>query len=102
MPVLFAYLLINRENYLYQMKEGALMNNFRVGEEVYVIYRNPHAVNVANIEKAEIVEHPHSNQELALFLHDAYHPLAEDDAVFSSFEDAEELYNQLFNYKTHD
>ncbi|PMC35094.1 transcriptional regulator [Bacillus sp. UMB0899] len=78
------------------------MNEFKVGEEVYVIYRNPHAVNVANIEKAEIVEHPNDNQELALFLHDAYHPLEEDDAVFSSFKEAEELYNQLFNYQQYD
>ena len=78
------------------------MKQFKVGEEVYVIYRNPHAVNVANIVKAEIVEHPHNHQELALFLHDAYHPLAEDDAVFSSFEEAEKLYNQLFDYQQYE
>ncbi|MCM3408789.1 MULTISPECIES: transcriptional regulator SplA domain-containing protein [Bacillaceae] len=78
------------------------MDNFKIGEEVYVIYRNPHAVNVANIEKAEIVEHPTNQKELAIFLHDAYHPLAEDDAVFSSFEEAEELYNQLFDYQQFD
>ncbi|MCM3160203.1 transcriptional regulator SplA domain-containing protein [Metabacillus litoralis] len=78
------------------------MDNFKIGEEVYVIYRNPHAVNVANIEKAEIVEHPTNQKKLAIFLHDAYHPLAEDDAVFSSFEEAEELYNQLFDYQQFD
>ncbi|OAS86665.1 MULTISPECIES: transcriptional regulator SplA domain-containing protein [Metabacillus] len=77
-------------------------NNFQIGEEVYVIYRNPHAANVANIEKAEIVEHPNNPKELALFLHDAYHPLADDDAVFSSFDEAEELYNQLFDYQQYD
>ncbi|KKI93892.1 transcriptional regulator [Bacillus sp. SA1-12] len=74
-------------------------NNYQIGEEVYVIYRNPHAVNVANIEKAEVVEHPKNPNELALFLHDAYHPLEEDDAVFTSFDEAEELYNQLFDYQ---
>jgi hypothetical protein len=38
----------------------------------------------------------------ALFLHNAYNPLAEDAAVFSSFEEAEELYNQLFDYQQYD
>ncbi|APH05515.1 transcriptional regulator SplA domain-containing protein [Bacillus weihaiensis] len=74
------------------------MEDFRVGDEVYVIYRNPHAAVVANIEKAEVVEHPKNPGELALFLHDAYHPLAEDDAVFSSLDDAESLYNEIFHY----
>lgn len=78
------------------------MGNFRVGEEVYVIYRNPHAAVVANIEKAEVVQHPKNPHELAIFLHDAYHPLAEDDAVFSSFEEAEELYNEIFDYEQYD
>jgi len=48
--------------------------------------RNPHAANVANIEKEEIVQHPKNPEVLALFLHDAYYPLAEDDAVFSSLK----------------
>ncbi|MGM0873376.1 MAG: transcriptional regulator SplA domain-containing protein [Bacillota bacterium] len=69
-------------------------NNFQVGDTVYVIYLNPHAANVANIEKAEIVQHPKKPVELALFLHDAYHPLAEKDAAFLSLDEAEGLYNQ--------
>ncbi|MGM7720112.1 transcriptional regulator SplA domain-containing protein [Metabacillus sp. Hm71] len=77
-------------------------NHFQIGEEVYVIYRNPHAVNVANIEKAEIVRHPKNPNELALFLYDAYHPLEEEDAVFSSYAEAEKLYNQLFDYQQYD
>ncbi|WP_226666087.1 transcriptional regulator SplA domain-containing protein [Metabacillus litoralis] len=78
------------------------MGDFHVGDQVYVIYRNPHAAVVANIEKAEVVEHPKNPRELALFLHDAYHPLAEDDAIFSSFEEAEDLYNEIFDYQQYD
>ena len=50
---------------------------------VYVIYRNPHAANVAHIKEAEVVDHPLHEGELALFMYDTYHAFAEDDAVFS-------------------
>ncbi|MFC0270659.1 transcriptional regulator SplA domain-containing protein [Metabacillus herbersteinensis] len=72
--------------------------DFKLGETVYVIYRNPHAAIVANILSAEIVQHPINENEFALFLHDSYHPLSDDDAVFSSFDEAERLYNELFDY----
>ncbi|MDA1475763.1 transcriptional regulator SplA domain-containing protein [Bacillus changyiensis] len=74
------------------MKDG-----IQAGDQVYVIYRNPHAANVANIKEAEVVEHPLHDGELALFLYDTYHALADDDAVFSSYEEAEQLYRHLFD-----
>lgn len=55
---------------------------FKLGDEVYVIYRNPHAANVAHIKEAEVVDHPLHEGELALFMYDTYHAFAEDDAVF--------------------
>ncbi|MFN2745990.1 MULTISPECIES: transcriptional regulator SplA domain-containing protein [Bacillus] len=69
----------------------------KAGDQVYVIYRNPHAANVAHIKEAEVVEHPLHEGELALFLFDTYHAFAEDDAVFSSYEEAERLYRELFD-----
>ncbi|MFT0802355.1 transcriptional regulator SplA domain-containing protein [Bacillus swezeyi] len=71
--------------------------DFKAGEQVYVIYRNPHAANVAHIKEAEVVEHPLHEGELALFMYDTYHALAEDDAVFSSYEEAERIYRDLFD-----
>lgn len=70
---------------------------FKLGDEVYVIYRNPHAANVAHIKEAEVVDHPLHEGELALFMYDTYHAFAEDDAVFSSYEEAERLYRELFD-----
>lgn len=72
------------------------------GDKVFVIYRNPHAANVANIEEAEIVPHPKNGEDVALFVHNSYHPLTEEDAIFSSYKEAEELYNELFDYQQFD
>ncbi|AKL84153.1 transcriptional regulator SplA domain-containing protein [Bacillus atrophaeus] len=74
-----------------------MSNEFNAGDTVYVIYRNPHAANVAHIKEAEVVRHPYHEGELSLFLYETYHPLAADDAVFASYEEAEHLYNQLFD-----
>lgn len=52
--------------------------------------------NVAQIKEAEIVSHPYNEEELALFLLETYHPLAPDDAVFPTYEEAEALYQDLF------
>jgi transcriptional regulator of the spore photoproduct lyase operon len=76
-------------------------NNFQVDDAEYVIYRNSRC-QCRHYRKRRIVQQPKNPEELALFLHDAYNPLAEDDAVFSSFEEAEEIYNQLFDYQQYD
>ncbi|WLR43172.1 transcriptional regulator SplA domain-containing protein [Bacillus carboniphilus] len=68
------------------------------GDEVYVIYRNPHTPNVANIQQAEVVPHPKNGEDVALFLHESYHLLSEDDAIFPSYDEAEQMYNSIFDY----
>ncbi|MFD1018398.1 transcriptional regulator SplA domain-containing protein [Thalassobacillus hwangdonensis] len=68
----------------------------KVGDEVYIIYRNPHTPTVANIKQAEIVAHPHDADGKALFLHDAYHLIEENDALFQSEQAAELYYNELY------
>ncbi|MBM7703667.1 transcriptional regulator SplA domain-containing protein [Metabacillus iocasae] len=72
---------------------------YQVGDQVFVIYRNPHTANVANIQQAEIVEHPEQPGDVALFLHESYHLLSEDDAVYPTFEEAEQMYNKIFDYE---
>ncbi|MGX1194261.1 transcriptional regulator SplA domain-containing protein [Metabacillus sp. SLBN-84] len=74
----------------------------RAGDKVYVIYRNPHAANVANIQQAEVVDHPTEPGQKALFIHDSYHLLDEGDAIFPSYSDAEEMYNKLFDYEQYE
>jgi transcriptional regulator of the spore photoproduct lyase operon len=59
------------------------------GDEVYVIYRNPHVPSVSNIKAAEIVQHPKDPNALALFLNETFHVIEDDDALFSSQEAAE-------------
>ena len=77
-------------------------NDVRAGDKVYVIYRNPHAANVANIQQAEVVDHPTEPGQKALFIHDSYHLLDEEDAIFPSYSDAEEMYNRLFDYEQYE
>jgi transcriptional regulator of the spore photoproduct lyase operon len=67
------------------------------GDEVYVIYNNPHTPTVSNVKKAEIVQHPHNPDGLALFLHETFHVIEDDDALFSSEEAATRAYDQLYD-----
>ncbi|MDX8362595.1 MULTISPECIES: transcriptional regulator SplA domain-containing protein [Bacillaceae] len=71
----------------------------KAGDQVYVIYRNPHTPNVANIEQAEIVAHPENNNDVALFLHESFHLIDEDDAVYPTYEEAEKAFNNIFDYE---
>ncbi|AKO91854.1 MULTISPECIES: transcriptional regulator SplA domain-containing protein [Priestia] len=74
----------------------------REGDDVYVIYRNPHAATVANIQKAEIVQHPENKNDVALFIHESYHLIGEDDALFPTEQDAQQAYNEIFDYEQYD
>ncbi|HAF0292540.1 TPA: transcriptional regulator [Salmonella enterica subsp. enterica serovar Typhimurium var. 5-] len=62
------------------------------GDEVYVIYRNPHVPSVSNIKAAEIVQHPKDPNSLALFLNETFHVIEDDDALFASHAAAEQAY----------
>lgn len=70
---------------------------YQVGDQVFVIYRNPHTANVANIKSAEIVQHPDNPNEQVLFLHNTLHVIEDDDAIFHSYEEAEKTYNAYFS-----
>ncbi|OEH93354.1 transcriptional regulator SplA domain-containing protein [Bacillus solimangrovi] len=69
------------------------------GDEVFVIYHNPHTASVANIKKAEIVQHPHEPNGVALFLHETFHTIEDDDALFATEQDAARAYEDLYNVK---
>ncbi len=75
--------------------------NAQPGDEVYVIYNNPHTASVSNVKKAELVQHPHDPQRLALFLHETFHLIEEDDALFSSEEAAETALEELYDDEQH-
>ncbi|KQL50889.1 transcriptional regulator [Heyndrickxia shackletonii] len=70
----------------------------RPGEVVYVIIRNPHAQDVANVQQAAVVQNPEDPNQLALFLHETYYPLSDEFAVFQSEADAEQAYHEAFGY----
>lgn len=44
-----------------------MTKSFAAGDTVYVIYRNPHAANVAHIKEAEIVHHPYHEENFLCF-----------------------------------
>ncbi|MFG6114644.1 transcriptional regulator SplA domain-containing protein [Halobacillus sp. MO56] len=66
------------------------------GEIVYVIYRNPHTQNVANIQEAAVVRDPEEPEQLALFLYETYYPLTEEIAVYRTEAEAEQAYADHF------
>ncbi|MCD8510997.1 MAG: transcriptional regulator [Bacillus sp. (in: Bacteria)] len=67
------------------------------GDSVFVISRNPHTQSVAEIQEASVVEHPDHPGRIVLFMFEEYIPLTEDYAMFSSYQEAEEMFNLYFN-----
>ncbi|TCN24933.1 transcriptional regulator of the spore photoproduct lyase operon [Mesobacillus foraminis] len=67
------------------------------GDEVFVIYRNPHVPTVANIKAAEIVAHPKDPGALALFLNETFHVIEDDDALFASEDAAKQAYDNVYS-----
>jgi transcriptional regulator of the spore photoproduct lyase operon len=72
------------------------LDDAKPGDEVYVIYRNPHVPSVANVQAAEIVQHPKDPNALALFLNETFHVIEDDDALFTSSESAQKAYEDHF------
>lgn len=68
----------------------------KAGDEVFVIYNNPHTPTVANIRPAEIVQHPKDPNALALFLNETFHVIEDNDALFPSEEAAEQAFNEHY------
>jgi len=99
--VLFVHKLMNlRNNRGKLMKSGEIMDanqTFTPGEIVYIIIRNPHAQDVANIQQAAVVQNPDKPNELALFIHETYFPLTDELAVFKSEMEAEQLFHEAFS-----
>lgn len=58
------------------------MSDFKLGDIVYVMYRNPHVQSVGQIQEAAVVEDPDRPGELALFLYETYYPLTNELAEF--------------------
>lgn len=72
--------------------------SFQPGQIVYVIIRNPHAMDVANVQEAAVVQNPESPDKLALFLYETYYPLNDEVAVFQTASEAETAYQVAFGY----
>lgn len=71
-------------------------NYYQAGDVVYVLFRNPHIPNVAQIQEAAVVKNPDNPDELALFVYETYYPLTNDVVVYSSLSEAEEAYENYF------
>lgn len=74
------------------------IQSFQPGQIVYVIFRNPHAQDVANVQEASVVQNPESPGDLALFVYETYYPLNDEVAVFSSSSEAENAFQEAFGY----
>ncbi|MGM8212368.1 transcriptional regulator SplA domain-containing protein [Virgibacillus sp. W0430] len=70
--------------------------SYQPGEVVYVIIRNPHAQDVANVQEAAIVAHPDDPSQMALFLYETYYPLTEELAIYKTEAEAEQAYENVF------
>lgn len=69
----------------------------KAGDEVFVIYNNPHTPTVANIRPAEIVSHPKDPNALALFLNETFHVIEDNDALFATEAAAEQAFNEHYS-----
>ncbi len=70
--------------------------SFQRGDFVYIIVRNPHAQDVAHVQRAAVVKHPENPDQLALFFHETYYPLTDELAVFQTEEEAKRAYEEAF------
>ncbi|RFU62096.1 transcriptional regulator [Peribacillus glennii] len=71
--------------------------NAKAGDEVFVIYNNPHTPTVSNVRPAEIVPHPKDPDALALFINDTFHVIEDDDALFASEAAAERAFQEIYD-----
>jgi transcriptional regulator of the spore photoproduct lyase operon len=71
--------------------------NLKNGDEVFVIYRNPHVPSVSNIKAGEIVQHPKDPNSLALFLNETLHVIEDDDAIFATQAAAEKACSEAMD-----
>lgn len=69
---------------------------FQAGDIVYVMVRNPHVQDVANIQEAAVVRNPKQPEKLNLFLYETYYPINDDIAIYRSEEEAEQAYQHYF------
>lgn len=76
--------------------EGEYMESYQPGQIVYIIIRNPHAQDVANVQEAAVVQNPEALDELSLFVYETYYPLTDEVAVYSSATEAESAYQEAF------
>jgi transcriptional regulator of the spore photoproduct lyase operon len=75
-----------------------MYESYQPGQIVYVIIRNPHAQDVANVQEAAVVQNPEAPDELALFLYETYYPLSDEIAVYRSQTEAESAFMDAFGY----
>lgn len=69
---------------------------FMPGEVVYIIIRNPHAQNVAQIQQAAVVQNPDNPGQMSLFIHETYYDLTDELAVYKTEVEAEQVYLEAF------
>lgn len=74
------------------------MQSINPGDIVYVIIRNPHVQNIAQVQEAAVVRHPDYPNELALFVYETYYPITDEIAIFQTEQEAEQAYQEAFGY----
>lgn len=70
---------------------------YSAGDIVYIFYRHPHILDVANIQEAVVMNNPDNPNELVLFLFGSYYPLTNDMLIFKSEMAAVQAYHQYFH-----
>ncbi len=76
--------------------DGTDVTSYQPGDIVYVLFRNPHVQDVANVQAAAVVSDPEIAGGLAIFLYDTYYPLTEEVAVYTTEREAEQAYYECF------
>lgn len=73
-----------------------MYEDLKLGDIVYVIYRNPHTQSVANLQQAAVVENPEHTGEKCLFLYETYYPIDDEIAIYKNEVEAEHAFQEYF------
>lgn len=74
-----------------------LNQQYKIGDKVFVMLRNPHVQGVVNIQEATVVERPDYPGEMAIFLNEEYFPLIDDLAIYTDYFEAKYDYQAAFD-----
>ncbi|WP_188206397.1 transcriptional regulator SplA domain-containing protein [Alkalibacillus aidingensis] len=71
-------------------------HNFKTGDEVYVLYRNPNDHDQARVFEGIVKEDPNQAEEMGVIFNNEFHSVDENIALFPTEIEAMRAFNYYF------